>query len=182
MLTGLRIRGRTITGSLSGRILFCSFHPEPRWFEPAPGEYCLQAPFRDPVFGVTALVIPASLLGGRGGGGLAAFPELTIGGLAGPELPVAHVAGWAHRYQFRPGEWARTDYDFLDHPERSEPSTPDVRFSGSVANRASAPRHRSVFVLSSRPVPRWNSLVVTFGFPDLVVALSKARWAGLTIC
>jgi type VI secretion system secreted protein VgrG len=31
-----------------------------------------------------------------------------------------HITDWQHRYEFRTGKWAQTDYNFEDHPARSE--------------------------------------------------------------
>ncbi len=31
-----------------------------------------------------------------------------------------HVKSWEHRYEFRSGKWAQTDYNFEDHPARNE--------------------------------------------------------------
>ena len=235
MRTALSIRGGAITGYLCGKTLLCNFYPVPPWSMPAPGEYYLQAPVRDLIFGVVALMIPTSLLVGRAGGGVAMLPKsipavkgegkvatspkLAIGGLTGSEFPIGHVAEWDHHYEFHSGKWESTSYNFSYHPERSEhispgtwarsrpshspiPTAPgggavrkcelyprgsqargDTVFglSDSVADKASAPRHSSVFVLSSRPIPNRNSLVVTFGFSDLVAALSTAGGAGVTI-
>jgi type VI secretion system secreted protein VgrG len=32
-----------------------------------------------------------------------------------------HITSWEHRYEFRTGKWAQTDYNFEDHPARSAP-------------------------------------------------------------
>ena len=32
-----------------------------------------------------------------------------------------HLTAWEHRYEFRTGKWAQTDYNFEDHPARSAP-------------------------------------------------------------
>ena len=35
-----------------------------------------------------------------------------------------HLTHWEHRYEFRTGKWAQTDYNFEDHPARSAPCRP----------------------------------------------------------
>ena len=32
-----------------------------------------------------------------------------------------HITCWEHRYEFRTGKWAQTDYNFIDHPARGAP-------------------------------------------------------------
>ena len=42
---------------------------------------------------------------------------------AGTRAVTDHITQWEHRYEFRSGKWTQTDYNFEDHPARSE-STP----------------------------------------------------------
>jgi type VI secretion system secreted protein VgrG len=39
---------------------------------------------------------------------------------AGTRAIKDHVTVWQHHYEFRTGKWAQTDYNFQDHPARSE--------------------------------------------------------------
>lgn len=32
------------------------------------------------------------------------------------------ISRWEHQFEFIPGKWAQTDYNFIDHPARSEPT------------------------------------------------------------
>lgn len=41
---------------------------------------------------------------------------------AGTRAIQDHITHWEHRYEFRTGKWAQTDYNFEDHPART--STP----------------------------------------------------------
>lgn len=41
----------------------------------------------------------------------------------GTQAVTDHITSWEHRYEFRSGKWSQTDYNFEDHPSRSE-STP----------------------------------------------------------
>lgn len=39
------------------------------------------------------------------------------------ELPAeGRISRWEHQFEFIPGKWAQTDYNFIDHPARSEPT------------------------------------------------------------
>ncbi len=39
------------------------------------------------------------------------------------ELPAeSRISRWEHQFEFIPGKWAQTDYNFIDHPARSEPT------------------------------------------------------------
>ena len=37
-----------------------------------------------------------------------------------PRAITDHITSWEHRYEFRTGKWSQTDYNFEDHPARSE--------------------------------------------------------------
>lgn len=37
-----------------------------------------------------------------------------------------HITRWEHRYEFRSGKWAQTDYNFIDHPARGEPTPSEL--------------------------------------------------------
>lgn len=39
---------------------------------------------------------------------------------AGSRAVKDHITHWEHRYEFRTGKWAQTDYNFEDHPARGE--------------------------------------------------------------
>ncbi|MHC4403678.1 MAG: type VI secretion system Vgr family protein [Planctomycetota bacterium] len=40
-----------------------------------------------------------------------------------------HITRWEHRWEFRTGKWAQTDYNFADHPARSEPTPASLLMS-----------------------------------------------------
>ena len=40
----------------------------------------------------------------------------------GGHVVVDRLTDWEHTYAFTPGKWAQTDYNFKDHPARSEPT------------------------------------------------------------
>jgi type VI secretion system secreted protein VgrG len=40
----------------------------------------------------------------------------------GGDAVVDRLTDWEHTYAFTPGKWAQTDYNFKDHPARSEPN------------------------------------------------------------
>ncbi len=40
----------------------------------------------------------------------------------GGQTPANRLTGWEHQYEFTPGKWSQTDYNFEDHPARSEPT------------------------------------------------------------
>ncbi len=38
------------------------------------------------------------------------------------EAAEGRLSRWEHQFEFIPGKWAQTDYNFIDHPARSEPT------------------------------------------------------------
>jgi len=44
--------------------------------------------------------------------------EVTFGG----RTTADRLTSWSHHYEFTPGKWAQTDYNFIDHPARNEPT------------------------------------------------------------
>ena len=37
-----------------------------------------------------------------------------------------HLTRWEHRYEYTSGKWSQTDYNFVDHPARGEPTPSDL--------------------------------------------------------
>ncbi len=48
----------------------------------------------------------------------------------GTQAVADHISSWEHRWEFTPGKWAQTDYNFEDHPARSEPKPADLMMTG----------------------------------------------------
>ena len=57
--------------------------------------------------------------------------------------PRDHITSWEHHYEFTPGKWSQTDYNFIDHPARNEPTPANLMMTNEQPT-GQAGQHREV--------------------------------------
>ena len=151
----LQFQGGFISGSLAGQLLSCLVSALPGSMPPA-GVYQIQPPVEDLVFGQVAVMTMV----GRSDGGGATSAEVMR------RLP----GGASASYEFNPqGGVSASLFDKF---------VPQGGVSASIFEKM-VPQGSggSAFVLSSRPIPGRNCLVIQSNFADLMDTLQKAGGA-----
>lgn len=147
----LKFSKNAITGNLAGKPIHCVARITEGTGSPPAGVYTIPPPMRDPVYGLTALLLP-----------------LEQGGAPGTAAGINYIKGYAQAKASALAEkWA------------APPSALVAAAGGSTAEAKAMAT--GVLVLSDKPIAGRNCLVVSLGFADLMLGLETSGGATLTV-
>ena len=152
MLSDLTFRNGSITGVLAGVPLQVFVNPTQPGCVPAAGDYHIEAPVNDPVFGPIAVLVPKNQPGQSTGLAAAVVRRLPLG----TAEAVATIA-------------------------RKQTVSPLSRSIASMTKQERPGSSGSTFVISGSVIPGMNCLQVTLGFAALISGLQQTGGAEITI-
>ncbi len=179
MPSNLQLSTGSLMGSIGGKVLQCLVNPTSAGSAPPAGEYSIQPPVQDVIYGQIAIMVPT-------GGGV---------GMQNMQPGANAMKAWS------PGANAMKNWapgaNAMKYRAPGGVENKKVTPAGGVENKlfapagsvealmaysASSPQEGgSVFVLSSRLIPGRNCLVIQSGFADLLDALNQEGGATVRV-
>ena len=162
----LEFQSGFISGMLAGKSLNCLVNPSQPGSAPVAGVYQIQPPIDDVVFGPLAVMTPvagASSIGAAVGKGWLALPSYDHLGSFTDPIPGASASYIDKAIKMVGPGVASGAYEWSDASASRGKQKPDGTAVG--------------FILSSRPIPGRNCLVIQSNFDDLMDALKHTGGA-----
>jgi hypothetical protein len=164
----LRLTNNTIVGDVMGRPVAGMTRSPYGGASPAAGLYSVSPPVSDPVFGMYAVLTPAT---GPSPDGSA-------------QAAIRHRVGAADYYSIKGRIAPLQAATLAASPAGSAAWSGDVLkmvAASKMEMQAQSQGSGQVYVLSDRPIPGRDCIIVSFGFADMMSALNAAGGGQITI-